>query len=170
MECPRCDRPTRVLESQRADDGTAVRRRRECLGCGERFTTYERREREPLFVRKRDGDRQRFDRTKLRAALLRATHKRQVSADDVEALVDRVELAIETGGGELTAERIGHLCLQGLRDLDRGAYLQFLGTLPSSNPEFAESGQAGSVRDARESAWLPAKTGSTRLKSQEKRR
>ena len=161
MDCPRCDRQTRVLESRRADDGAATRRRRECASCGHRFTTYERRQREPLFVRKRDGERQRFDRTKLRAALLRATHKRQVSATDVEALVDRVELAIETGGGELSAERIGELCLLGLRDLDYGAYLQFLGTLPEGplNPEIAESASASSVRAARESASLPAEAG-----------
>jgi transcriptional repressor NrdR len=160
MECPACQQPTRVLESRRADDGAATRRRRVCLGCGHRFTTYERRDREPIFVRKRDGERQRFDRTKLRAALLRSTHKRQVSAADVEALVDRVELAIEAAGGELGADRIGELCLQGLRDLDHGAYLQFLGTLPTPNPEFADSPGAGSVRGARESASLPAQTGS----------
>jgi transcriptional repressor NrdR len=159
MDCPRCDRPTRVLESRRADDGAATRRRRECASCGHRFTTYECRQREPLFVRKRDGERQRFDRTKLRAALLRATHKRQVSATDVEALVDRVELAIETGGGELSAERIGELCLLGLRDLDYGAYLQFLGTLPSPNADFAAAASERSVRAARESASLPAQTG-----------
>ncbi len=62
-----------------------------------------------------------------------------MSATDVEALVDRVELAIETAGGELSAERIGELCLLGLRDLDYGAYLQFLGTLPSPNADFAAS-------------------------------
>jgi transcriptional repressor NrdR len=149
-----------VLESRRADDGAAIRRRRACPACGHRFTTYERRDREPTFVRKRDGERQRFDRTKLRAALLRATHKRQVSPADVEALADRVELAIEAGGGELGADRIGELCLQGLRDLDHGAYLQFLGTLPSPNAEFAESAPGSSVRGARESASLPAQAGS----------
>lgn len=159
MECPRCDRPTRVLESRRADEGAAIRRRRECSACGHRFTTYERRRPEPIFVRKRSGERQRFDRAKLRAALLRSTHKRQVSATDVEALVDRVEIAIGTGGGELGAERIGELCLEGLAELDRGAYLQFLGTLPASNPDFAESSGAGSVRAARESASLPAQAG-----------
>ena len=159
MECPHCHHPTRVLESRRAEDGTATRRRRACAGCGHRFTTYERREREPIFVRKRDGSQQPFDRTKLRAALLRATHKRQVEAADVEALVDRVEVAIETADGELPAERIGELCLQGLRDLDEGAYLQFLGTLPSPNAQFAESAPAGSVRGARESASLPARAG-----------
>lgn len=169
MDCPSCDRPTRVLESRRAEDGSAVRRRRLCASCGRRFTTYERRDREPLVVVKRDGTRQRFDRTKLRAALLRSTHKRQVSAADVEALVDRVELAIEAAG-ELGAERIGELCLLGLRDLDQGAYLQFLGTLPAPNPDFAESAPEGSVRDARESAWLPAQTAEQVQERLEKRR
>ena len=170
MDCPSCRRPTRVLESRRAEDGAATRRRRECPACGRRFTTYERRDREPIFVIKRDGERQRFDRTKLRAALLRSTHKRQVDAADVEALVDRVELAIETAGGELSAERIGELCLQGLQDLDHGAYLQFLGTLPSPNADFAESAPGGSVRAARKSAWLPAQPGEQGGVSQEKRR
>lgn len=166
MDCPRCERPTRVLESRRADAGAATRRRRECPACGHRFTTFERREPAPLAVRKRDGKRQRFDRTKLRAALLRSTHKRQVGADDVEALVERIAVAIETAGGELPAERIGELSLEGLRELDEGAYLQFLGTLPSAAPdgatlktEFAESESAGSVRAARDSSSLPAQTG-----------
>ena len=160
MDCPSCNRATTVLETRRAEDGAATRRRRSCPACGHRFTTYERRDREPMFVRKRDGSQQRFDRTKLRAALLRSTHKRQVSAADVEALVDRVELAIEAGGGELEADQIGELCLQGLRDLDHGAYLQFLGTLPTPNPEFADSGPGSSVRAERESASLPAQAGS----------
>ena len=165
MECPRCQKQSRVLESRRAEDGTAIRRRRECSACGHRFTTFERRVPEPLHVRKRDGERQRFDRTKLRAALLRSTHKRQVGAEEVEALVDRVELAIATAGGELPAERIGELCLEGLRELDYGAYLQFLGTLPSpgppgeSNAEFAASSPIGSVRQTRKSSSLPAGTG-----------
>ncbi len=160
MDCPSCNRATTVLETRRAEDGAATRRRRKCPACGHRFTTYERRDREPVFVRKRDGERQRFDRTKLRAALLRSTHKRQVSAADVEALVDRVEVAIEADGGELGADRIGELCLQGLRDLDHGAYLQFLGTLPTPNADFADSPADSSVRAARESASLPAQTGS----------
>jgi transcriptional repressor NrdR len=167
VDCPRCQQPTKVLESRRAEDGTALRRRRECSGCGQRFTTFERRAAEPLHVRKRDGQRQRFDRTKLRAALLRSTHKRQVSATDVEALVDRVELAIATSGGELSADRIGELCLEGLRELDYGAYLQFLGTLPSPeppaaspNPDFAASPASGSVRAGGQHASLPLETDS----------
>jgi transcriptional repressor NrdR len=159
MECPRCEGPTRVLESRRADGGAALRRRRECSSCAHRFTTFERRERPPLRVRKRDGKGQRFDRAKLRAALLRATHKRQVSPADVESLVEQVSVAIEAAGGELDAERVGELCLAGLRRLDEGAYLQFLGTLPSPNAEFAGSPDRGSVRGARESAELPAQTG-----------
>jgi transcriptional repressor NrdR len=157
MDCPRCHRPTRTLETRRVEDGAAVRRRRRCTACGYRFTTYERRQREPIFVRKRDGGRQRFDRTKLRAALLRAAHKRPVTPEDVEALVDRIEVAIEAGGGELEAARIAELCLQGLAELDRGAYLQFAGTLPSPTAEFAESGEAGSVRAEREHAKFPAR-------------
>src|SRR4051812_22644752 len=117
MECPRCEQQTRVLESRRAEGGGALRRRRECSACGHRFTTFERRERPPLRVRKRDGHSQRFDRAKLRAALLRSTHKRQVSPADVEALVERVAIAVEAAGGELDAARVGELCLLGLEEL-----------------------------------------------------
>lgn len=136
-----------MLESRQTGDRGAIRRRRECAGCADRFTTYERREPAPLFVRKRDGDVQRFDRTKLRAALLRAAHKRPVSAGDVEDLVGRIELAIETSGGELTAARIGELCLSGLRELDPGAYLQFAGTLSGDRSaiEAAISGLSGAA-------------------------
>jgi len=131
-----------------------VRRRRECTRCGHRFTTFEHREPEPLYVTKRDGERQRFDRAKLRAALLGAAHKRPVIASDIEAIVDRIELAAEDRGGELSSERIGELCLEGLRELDWGAYLQFAGTLPSIS-NGAETSEplgtgGGSVRAARE--------------------
>jgi transcriptional repressor NrdR len=114
-----------VLESRRADGGKATRRRRECQRCGTRFTTFERREPAPRFVRKRGGEREPFDRTKLRAALLRAAHKRPVSPAAVEEVVDEIEADVDAEGGELEAERIGELCLAGLRRLDLGAYLQF---------------------------------------------
>jgi transcriptional repressor NrdR len=156
MVCPSCQSPTRVLESRPAEDGGSVRRRRECSGCDRRFTTFERREPEPLYVTKRNGERQRFDRTKLRAALIRAAHKRPVSAVDLERLVDRIESVASDSGGELRAERIGGLCLDGLRDLDVGAYLQFAGTL--AEPASAISGQPapdGSVRLAREDSEFP---------------
>jgi len=125
MVCPSCNGITRVLESRRADGGAATRRRRECPACGRRFTTFERREREPLFVIKRDGERQRFDRAKLAGGLLRAAHKRPVEPAAVERLVASIEDAAEAAGGDLEAETVGEMCLTGLRELDRIAYLQF---------------------------------------------
>ena len=163
MVCPACQSPTRVLESRGAEGSAAVRRRRQCPACGRRFTTYERREAEPAYVVKRDGGRQRFDRTKLRAALLNAAHKRPVTPDAIEAVVGRIEAEVIRAGGELAAQRIGDLCLAELRQLDPGAYLQFAGTL--AEPEFAISGQPagrGSVRAEREDAKLPPKTGRRR--------
>ena len=155
MLCPACHGPTRVSET-RAASGGAVRRRRQCSSCGHRFTTFERVERGPLSVRKRDGSGQRFDRVKLRAALLGAAHKRPVSAPDVERIVDRIEAEAEAGGGEISSERIVELCLIGLRELDPGAYLQYAGTLPSFSPEIAGSIPEGSVRPDREDSVLPA--------------
>ncbi len=155
-----------MLESRRAEDGAAVRRRRECPSCGGRFTTFERTLPDPLGVIKRDGGRQPFDRTKLRAALLRSTHKRQVGAAEIEDLVERIEGEVAAARGELAADRIGELCVDGLRELDYGAYLQFLGTLPAPNPDFAETSSAGSVRGGGQSASLPPRS----LRSQEKRR
>jgi transcriptional repressor NrdR len=102
-----------------------VRRRRECSGCGHRFTTHERYERGPLHVRKRDGGRQRFDRAKLRGGLERAAHKRPVSAAQIDAIADRIEAEAERAGGELPAATVGEICLDGLRRADRIAYLQF---------------------------------------------
>lgn len=155
MVCPACASPTRVSET-RAAPGGAIRRRRQCSNCGHRFTTFERLERGPTSVRKRDGTTQRFDRVKLRAALLGAAHKRPVAAPDVERIVDRIEAEAEAGGGEIPAERIVELCLIGLRELDAGAYLQYAGTLPSFNPEIAGSFPEGSVRLDREGSELPA--------------
>jgi transcriptional repressor NrdR len=128
-----------------------MRRRRSCQSCDHRFTTYERREPEPTWVRKRSGARERFEAAKLRAALLRAAHKRPVTASDVEAIVGRIEAAVAGAGGELGCDQIAELCLEELRRLDGGAYLQFAGTLASS-PQFAALRPAaeagGSVRVA----------------------
>jgi transcriptional repressor NrdR len=129
VDCPRCDQHTKTLETRRVPDG-ALRRRRECTSCGHRFTTYERAVPEALQVIKRDGHRQPFDRDKLRGALIRASHKRDVDPRDLERIVERVEREARDSGGELEAARIGELCLDGLRELDHGAYLQFAGTLP----------------------------------------
>src|SRR5687768_6789657 len=110
MNCPSCDSATRTLETRRAEAGEAVRRRRECRECGRRFTTFERREREPAVVLKRDGTRQRFDRGKLTRALTRATHKLDRDPRELELIVNQIEREAEGAGGELSAERISELC------------------------------------------------------------
>jgi transcriptional repressor NrdR len=129
VNCPRCASPTKTLETRRVPDG-AVRRRRECTSCDHRFTTYERAVPETLEVIKRDGHRQPFDREKLLGSLHRASHKRDVDPRRLSLIADVVEKEIRKSGGELSAERIAELCLDGLRQLDHGAYLQFAGTLP----------------------------------------
>jgi transcriptional repressor NrdR len=131
VNCPHCDSPTKTLETRRVPDG-AVRRRRECTSCGHRFTTYERPVPEVLEVIKRDGSRQPFDREKLLGSLNRSTHKRKLDPRKLSLLVDRVEREARDSGGELSATRITELCLEGLQKLDRGAYLQFAGTLPDA--------------------------------------
>lgn len=102
-----------------------MRRRRQCSGCEHRFTTYERCDTQALFVRKRDGSRQPFDRVKLRGGLERASHKRPVRPEAVDALVNQIETAAVRAGGEISAARIGEMCLAGLRRIDQVAYLQF---------------------------------------------
>ncbi len=147
MDCPSCGEHTRVLESRRADDGAAVRRRRECPSCGRRLTSFERAEAETLFVRKRSGDRRPFDREKLGASLQRAAHKRPIAAGQLEALVDRIANRIRAEGGELDSARVAELCLEGLRDLDAGAYLQFAG-VDLADPE-AIRAELGKLQGAR---------------------
>jgi transcriptional repressor NrdR len=131
VNCPRCDSPTRTLETRRVPDG-ALRRRRECSSCGHRFTTYERAVPEALVVVKRDGHRQPFDREKLLGALVRASHKRDVDPRKLQTIAERIEDRVRDSGGELSAASIGELCLEGLEKIDRGAYLQFAGTLPDA--------------------------------------
>ncbi|HKH22359.1 MAG TPA: ATP cone domain-containing protein [Solirubrobacterales bacterium] len=131
MTCPRCDSPTKTLETRRVPDG-AVRRRRECTSCGHRFTTYERAVPDQLQVIKRDGSRQPFDRQKLLSSLAGATHKRDVDPRRLSLIADVVEKEARTNGGAISAPRITEICLTGLRKLDHGAYLQFAGTLPDA--------------------------------------
>jgi transcriptional repressor NrdR len=92
---------------------------------------------ESVVVVKRDGHRQPFDREKLRSGLVRASHKRDVDPRRLDEIVDRIEEAAHAGGGELSAARIGELCLDGLEKIDRGAYLQFAGTLRVAPPELS---------------------------------
>jgi transcriptional repressor NrdR len=165
VHCPECQAQTRVLESRQGVGGKSVRRRRECASCGHRFTTHERQEGHgQLFVRKRDGRRQAFDRAKLHGGLARAAHKRPVPEEAIDAIVERIEAEAEAAGGELPARKVGERCLEGLRRLDRVAYLQFasvykqLANVEELRSEMAqlEADSGGrSVRLAREDPLLP---------------
>jgi transcriptional repressor NrdR len=126
MHCPHCEfESTRVVDSRLAEPGDAVRRRRECAGCGARFTTYERAESVSLVVVKRDGRREPFDRQKLLGGLLRAAAKRPVQVPELEAIVDSIAAEVRRSGGELDAERIGELALRGLVSVDQVAAIMF---------------------------------------------
>ncbi len=126
MNCPYCEHgETKVIDTRVAGKGT-IRRRRECLLCGQRMTTFERVEQAPLHVVKRDGSRQPFDRHKLMAGLVRACVKRPVPLAEIERAAVRIEAGLRNGvGDEVEARRIGEEALRVLRDLDRVAYVRF---------------------------------------------
>jgi transcriptional repressor NrdR len=126
MRCPYCgEADTRVVDSRLTDPPDSVRRRRQCTDCERRFTTYERYDQGLLFIRKRDGSRQPFDRRKLMAGLERAAIKRPLERDQLEALVDRIVAELRAQGGTPEAEQVGELALRGLKELDRVAYVRF---------------------------------------------
>jgi len=127
MRCPGCDHAEdRVVDSRTSRQGRSIRRRRECLACGRRFTTYERVEREPLTVRKSSGESELFERGKLQRSVGIACAKRPVSVDAIEDLVDGIEEALEASEGrEVATQRIGELVMTRLRGLDQVAYVRF---------------------------------------------
>jgi transcriptional repressor NrdR len=127
MRCPRCEATgTRVIDSRDLENGSTIRRRRECEACGHRFTTYERPEGARLIVVKRDGSREEFEREKLRAGLLKALQKRPVTLDRVEAALDEIESTLRgRGDADVPSTEIGRLATEALRDLDQLAYIRF---------------------------------------------
>ncbi|WP_124057993.1 transcriptional regulator NrdR [Vaginisenegalia massiliensis] len=127
MECPKChEAQSRVIDSRPADDGAAIRRRRECLLCGHRFNTYERVERIPLLVVKRDGTREEFNRDKLLRGIVRAAEKRPITREQMDHLVNNVENAIrEANDHEIDSKRIGEYVMPLLMELDEVAYIRF---------------------------------------------
>lgn len=127
MRCPFCGHEeTKVVDSRVSESQDAIRRRRECLNCEQRFTTYERLEDMPLMVVKKDGHREPFDRGKLMRGLLAATIKRNVSSQELEALIDAVEGELRnTFRYEIPAKQLGDLVLERLKALDRVAYIRF---------------------------------------------
>jgi len=127
MRCPHCENTaTRVIDSRDLENGSTIRRRRECEDCGHRFTTYERPEGARLVVVKRDGSREEFEREKLRAGLLKALQKRPVTLDRVEAALDEIEANLRgRGDAEIPSTEVGRLATEALRDLDQLAYIRF---------------------------------------------
>ena len=120
MKCPLCNQDnTRVVDSRPADDNTAIRRRRMCDACGKRFTTYEKVETIPLIVIKKDQNREQFDRSKIEAGVLRACHKRPVSAEQIHRLVDDVETEVfNLEEREIPSSVIGEIVMDKLKDVD----------------------------------------------------
>ncbi|MBQ8081840.1 MAG: transcriptional repressor NrdR [Clostridia bacterium] len=127
MKCPVCGfEDSKVLDSRPIDEGNCIRRRRECIQCSRRFTTYEKIEQPPLLVIKKDQSRELFNVQKIRDGIIAACHKRPVSAADIEQIVSRVErYAYNSVQEEITTKRIGELIMQELKDLDDVAYIRF---------------------------------------------
>ena len=127
MKCPYCGtNDSKVIDSRPAEEGTTIRRRRECLACKKRFTTYEVIERMPLVVIKRDGSRQSFDKIKLINGMIRACEKRPVTLSQLEAIADSIEQDLQSGvEREISSSDIGEMVMVRLKDVDEVAYVRF---------------------------------------------
>lgn len=127
MKCPYCFfQESKVVDSRPTDEGERIRRRRECLSCGKRFTTYEVMETTPLMVVKKDRSREQFDREKLLTGLLRACEKRPVSLTTLESVVDDIELSLQNSlEREVCTEKIGEMAMERLKGIDEVAYVRF---------------------------------------------
>ena len=150
MRCPFCaHEDSQVKDSRPAEDGAAIRRRRQCDGCGARFTTFERVQLREVSVIKSDGKSQPFNRSKLEQSITLACRKRGIQQERIDQLVSGIQRQLETSGeSEVPAARIGALVMEGLRRLDSVAYIRFASVYrdfgdPKDFEEFA-----GSVRDA----------------------
>lgn len=127
MKCPYCANPeSKVVDSRPADEGASIRRRRECLECHRRFTTYETMESVPLVVIKKDGSRQTFDKSKLMASIMKACEKRSVSINTVEHIADEIEQALQGDiDREVPTSQVGELVMERLKGVDEVAYVRF---------------------------------------------
>ena len=127
MKCPNCHKNgSRVVDSRPADNGHAIRRRRECEQCGYRFTTFERVEVTPLLVIKKNGTREEFQREKLLRGIVRAAEKRPVGIDEITEIVDKVENKLRSvGGTEVSSQLIGEYVMKILADVDEVAYIRY---------------------------------------------
>ena len=127
MKCPFCgDTETKVIDSRRSEDGNSIRRRRECIACQRRFTTYEIIESLPIIVVKRDGTRQSFDRNKILNSMVRAFDKRQVDTADLDRITREIEQALQNDLiREVSTDRIGEMVMARIKPLDEVAYIRF---------------------------------------------
>ena len=127
MKCPYCEfEESKVVDSRPTDEGEAIRRRRECLQCGKRFTTYEKVETTPLMVVKKDGSRQMFDSQKLLNGIMRACEKRPVATKDMERIVADIESTMQNQlQREISSEEIGEMVMARLKNVDEVAYVRF---------------------------------------------
>ena len=127
MRCPYCGHlEDKVVDSREAKDGDAIRRRRECLECGRRFTSYERIDEIPYMVVKKDGRRETFDRNKIMSGLMRACEKRPISTAQLESIVDEVEKEVQDSlDREVSTSEIGKIIMRRLKSLDKVAYVRF---------------------------------------------
>jgi transcriptional repressor NrdR len=127
VKCPFCSHiDDKVVDSRESKEGEVIRRRRECLSCSKRFTSYERIDKIPHLVVKKDGRRERFDREKIMSGLFKACEKRPVSVKSLEAIVDQVESMMhESPDREVAADQIGEFLMERLRDLDKVAFVRF---------------------------------------------
>jgi len=127
MRCPFCGEvEDKVVDSREAKDGESIRRRRECLGCERRFTSYERIDEIPYMVVKKDGKREKFERHKIMSGLLRASEKRPISAMQLEEIVDKVEKFVQDSSDkERAAHELGKIIMRELKKLDKVAYVRF---------------------------------------------
>ena len=127
MKCPYCAHPeSKVVDSRPSDEGASIRRRRECLACHKRFTTYETMESLPLVVIKKDGSRQTFDKSKLLNGMIRACEKRPVTLAELERIADEIEQELQNSmEREISTEAIGEKVMERLRNVDQVAYVRF---------------------------------------------
>ena len=127
MKCPFCgDQDSKVVDSRHSEDGQSIRRRRECMGCQRRFTTYEIVESLPIIVVKRDGSHQAFDRNKVYNSMLRAFDKRKVDSADLERITTEIEQSIQNSlEREISTDRIGEMVMERLKPIDEVAYIRF---------------------------------------------
>ena len=127
MRCPFCgEQESKVVDSRHSDDGLSIRRRRECMGCQRRFTTYEIVETLPIIVVKRNGSRQNFDRNKIINSMIRAFDQRKVDVSDLERIATEIEQTIQNNlEREISSDRLGEMVMERLKPLDEVAYIRF---------------------------------------------